>query len=718
MTRSIGKISAIGILVALMVSGFSGLTSNVTGSTPSDTFVYAGIGEPEYLDPAVDWETNGMSIIENVYETLVWYDGSSAESFVPVLATEVPTYENGLISADGLTYILHVRPGVTFHDGTALTAEDVAYSFQRALRIHDYSGPSYMLSQVLADYAEYYVGAPASDYIADSYQAPWIMAILDPLGPDHIMTEEDVQAIAEAAVVMVDDMTVMFRLTHPYAGFVSILAATVSSIVSKDFVEANGGIQNGMWNDFMNSNMCGSGPYKFVSWDYGVQIHLTRNDAYWGALPSLKEVYVVVANDINTRIMMLKSGDADSGYVPIEYESEFINDQNFEIWKGMPTFLMDFLGFNMNINAAQAAVFGSNVPTDFFQDNNVRKAFVHLMDCQSFIANYELGNAIQPNGPIPAGMFGYDAAAPVYAYDTAMAAEYLQAAVNPDTGNSWWVDGFTIAMIFNAGNLLRQEASMYLKQSVESLNSMPGTHGVFAVTVNSLDWPTYLTMLQLRPTPFPMFFMGWFADYADPDDYVAQFLQTGLNYAWRTGYSNPEMDALIVQAAGEADPTIRQDLYRQVTDLCYEDAPYIWLDQQLSFQVMRSWVDGYYFNPMHNGLIYASLSKTATGSEVTKLPGKPSASAVSWTFDASSPGNWTLVIENKGLTSLMIEINDLTTGEKVAKQTVNFMKYKAYPTGTVTSEPVMMEAGHDYSITVTPIGKLGKSALLMEHFAA
>jgi peptide/nickel transport system substrate-binding protein len=718
MTRYSRRISAFCIMAVFVISGLGGLIPSATGTTASDTFVYVNIGEPEYLDPAVDYESNGMSVIENVYETLVWYDGGLADAFVPVLTTEVPTRENGLISADGLTYTFHIRPGVTFHDGTALTAEDVVYSIQRVLKIHEYYGPGWMLDQVLTDYVQFYVGGPVSHYLADSYHPPWIMSILDPLGSNHIMTEADAGAVMESSVVLVDNMTVMFRLTHPYAGFVSEFATTVSSIVSKDFVEMNGGVQYGMVNDFMTWNMCGSGPYKFVSWDVGSQIHLARNDAYWGTAPSLNDVYIINGNDVYSRITMLKAGDADAAYIPIQYEDEFLNDENFEVWKGMPTFAMDFIGFNLHINTTQAAAFGSDVPMDFFQDKNVRKAFVHLMDVQSYIENCEKGNAIPPTGPIPRGMFGYDPSVPAYQYDTAMATEYLQTAINPATGNSWWVDGFAIALVYNAGNLARQTASAYLKSALESLNSMPGPHGVFSATVNALDWPTYINVTLSRSSPLPMFFMGWSPDCSDPDNYVTPIIQSeGVN-PWRTGYSNPEIDALIASAAGEADPAIREAMYVQMTALCYEDAPYIWLSQKLSFQVMRSWVDGYYYNPMHNGLIYASLSKIATGSEVTKTPGKPSASAVSWTYDASSSGMWTLEVENKGLTSLMIEMKDLTTGEKMEKQTINFMKSKAFPTGTVSSEPVMMEAGHSYSITVTPIGKLGKSAFLTEHFAA
>jgi len=91
------------------------------------TFVDAGIGEPETLDPALAYETSGGEIIQNVYETLVFYDGEATDKFVPQLA------ESWEVSEDGTVYTFKIRSGVKFHDGADLTPSDVAYSFQRGL---------------------------------------------------------------------------------------------------------------------------------------------------------------------------------------------------------------------------------------------------------------------------------------------------------------------------------------------------------------------------------------------------------------------------------------------------------------------------------------------------------------------------------------------------------------------------------------------------------
>ncbi|HRO23873.1 MAG TPA: ABC transporter substrate-binding protein, partial [Promineifilum sp.] len=97
------------------------------------TYVSQTFGDMDTLDPALGYDTASNTTIMHIYESLIFYDGLDPTKFVPALATEVPSIENGGISADGKTYTFHIREGVTFHDGATLTPSDVAYSFQRGL---------------------------------------------------------------------------------------------------------------------------------------------------------------------------------------------------------------------------------------------------------------------------------------------------------------------------------------------------------------------------------------------------------------------------------------------------------------------------------------------------------------------------------------------------------------------------------------------------------
>jgi len=93
-----------------------------------DTFTLAEIQDVSSLDPAFPYDGSSQSIIQNVYETVIGFKGSSLSEFEPRIAEKVPSLANGLVSKDGRTYKFPIRKGVKFHDGTEVTPEDVRYS--------------------------------------------------------------------------------------------------------------------------------------------------------------------------------------------------------------------------------------------------------------------------------------------------------------------------------------------------------------------------------------------------------------------------------------------------------------------------------------------------------------------------------------------------------------------------------------------------------------
>lgn len=577
---------------------------NQTVKNP-DAFIVATFGGPQYLDPAIDYETAGGEVLQNVYETLIWYDGARVDTLIPILCNQTPSVVNGLIGADGMNYTFNLKTGIKMHDGTTMSASDVIYSLQRGIRIHDPDGPSFIYEGVITDMLSYSIGDEVQNWTGQfSWPTPtWMLALMGN-DPFHVITEADVQAVAEGAITAINASAINIRLTHPQAAFLQMLAFNAASVVSKEYVEANGGVVNGEQNDQMNQNTCGSGPYELVSWASGV-IHMTRFADYHGAAPAIKDIYIKDVSDVNTRILMLKAGDADSIALPIDFESLFADNPNYRIVKGLPTFDQMIVGFNWNINTTAAAIYGSDVPTDFFTDVHVRRAFAHMFDYTGFIAKVLMGNGIQPNGVIPKGLFGYNASQPKYNYDLAMAEAELKLAINPATSNSWWDDGFSIAFFYNSGNSYRETACLYMKQALESMN--PGS---FHATVNSLQWATYLTELQKKPSPFPMFYIGWAPDYPDPDDFATPLLDSTWGiFPYRTGYSNATIDSLIRDAAAETNDKIRYQLYQDLTEAVYQDVPYIWMYQANNFHIERSWVGGYYYNPMYGGFYYPSFTK-------------------------------------------------------------------------------------------------------------
>lgn len=592
-------------------------------------FTKVTFGEPDYLDPAVDYETAGGEVLQNVYETLVWYtEGSeSVTTLVPRLATTLPTVGSG-ISADGLTYTFDLRPGVKFHNGETMTAADVEFSIERVLAIHDPDGPSWMIEQIMTNYISYYTDTDCdstlpgdqwctvqdwvdSEFASAAEVPAHFRAVLpanEALWATTPLTMSIAWDITNTSVIQVDSDTVTVRLTHPYPAFLSIAAFTVLSVVSKTAVMANGGVVWGEHNDWMDRNTVGTGPFKLRAWVPNQIITLERWDQYWRTPATVKQVNIVKINDVATRELMLLAGDADHATINRDHQFDVMNQDGtprystLEIIKDKPTFDVLFFGYNQDIDAT-AAPDTLQVPTNFFADVHIRKAFSYAFDYGNFIENVIHNGGEQLRGPIPRGMAGYNASLPLFTKDATKARTELQAAMNPSS-QSYWDAGFTITLYYNAGNTVREQGCLLLKQGLESL----GAPGTISVSVRALDWPVYLDTLRGRG--LPIFFLGWAPDYADPDDYAFPFLHSRGTFPQRVGYSDATVDAQVTAAARELNPTVREQMYKDLQGPVVEDhVPYLWIYQATNFHVQRSWVEGYFFNPMLSDGYYYLYSK-------------------------------------------------------------------------------------------------------------
>jgi glutathione transport system substrate-binding protein len=240
------KASRLTLLLTLVLVLVVALTGS--GSANYRDEVRIGISvEPTTLDPHVHSNVSTRYILQNIYRSLVSYQTNGE------LGYEIA--ESHTVSEDGLVYTFKIREGVTFHDGTPVTAEDVKYSIERIL-------------------------APENGATFRSYFA-------------------EVGTVVNA----LDDYTVEFVLQEPCAPFMEYLSLPESAIISKKWMEAG--------NDITTSAM-GAGPYKFVGWDRGLQIDLEAYEGYYKpGLPKTKNVSFIFYLDETTRNNALLTGEVD-----------------------------------------------------------------------------------------------------------------------------------------------------------------------------------------------------------------------------------------------------------------------------------------------------------------------------------------------------------------------------------------------------------------------
>jgi peptide/nickel transport system substrate-binding protein len=611
------------------------------GAPRPDTYTFIEFGDPDTLDPNLNYETAGGELIMNVAEGLIFYDFTDGTSFIPQLATEVPTLENGGISEDGMTYTFNIRQGVKFHNGNDFTPSDFEYTFERGLLQSSPDGPQWLLIEPIMGYAS----GDITEEIGDGEYAGDPEALKANASPEELVAVcEKVKAAIEA-----DDEagTLTINLAMPWGPFLATIAQGWGMALDKEWA-----MENGAWdgscdtwvdmeyamtseNDPLTDKINGTGPYMLDYWTPGEGWVLVANENYWrqpgdeiwpggpSGVPRIKRIVYKNIPEWGTRFAMLQAGDAEIVAVPLanrpqadQFVGEFCDWQTFECepnpdnpdgilrkWGGLPSVSRTnvFLNFDLsqdegvNPYSGSGQLDGNGIPPDFFQDIHVRKAFMYCFDYDTFIADAQNGDGVRNNGPIIKDMLGYNEDGEYYPFDLEKCeAELVEAhgGVLPETG-------FRFQMAFNTGNLARQTACNILQSSLRGINS------AYQVECLGLPWPTMLR--AFRAGQLPAVASGWIEDIHDPHNWAQPF--TVGTYAGRQNL-DPELRAqfqeLVTAGVMEADPAKREQIYFELQRLYHDSAIQITLSQATGVRYEQRWVNDWFFRVgQFGGYFYA-----------------------------------------------------------------------------------------------------------------
>jgi peptide/nickel transport system substrate-binding protein len=550
-------------------------------------FVFQTIGEIDSLDPAWIYDTASGMQVGLIYDTLLYYDGTSSSEFVPMLATDWSFNE-----ADN-TLTFTIRDGVKFHNGDTLTPEDVEYTFERAMVQDRPGGPVWMFFQ--------------------------------PLFGDDIYGLDDTTFADIDASVEVDGDSVVFTLAGAYwqTAFLQILCGQWASIVDKSWCIAEGD-WDGTEGDidrvkhpqdagdtvlFDLTN--GTGPWKLDLWESGIQLRLTKNDDYWRGDVPFDYVITQVVDEWTNRKLALLNGDADLVYVPATQfdEMDDIESQteDLQVFKELPSLSIDAFFFNMAIAEdssyiGSGALDGAGIPTDFFMDEDVRKGACYAFDYETYISDALNDQGVQRGSPVVEGLYGYDPDTPMYEYDLDKAEEHFKAA----WGGELWEKGCKFTLLYNVGNLPRKTACELLAEGMFSVNPL------FEVSIQPLAWPTILGKI-FGSRDMPMFQIGWLPDYPHADNFIVPFMASYGTFSHFQGYGSAELDAEIQAAFQETDLTQSLAAYAALQQRYYDDAPGIVLAQPIARRYFTKYIGGFYYNPVESS--YAGRVFDLTKSE-------------------------------------------------------------------------------------------------------
>jgi peptide/nickel transport system substrate-binding protein len=554
-TRTLGATGIALVLLAAACTGASTPTSEGSGNGESGdvknpgVLVHAQGGEPDSLDPArAEPGGRGGQAIIQAYELLVARP-VEGPGFEPSLATEVPTQENGLVSEDGLTYTFPIREGVTFHDGTDLTADDVKFSWDR------------------------------------------VVTMDLPEGGASLITD-----IVESTEV-VDDFTFEVTLKEPAGWFLAAVVYTpTASIVSQDAVEENGGVVAGEPNEFMDTNMVGTGPHQLESWERGVSLRFEAFEDYWGEPVDFDARWEVVP-DNSVGLLGMQAGDYDVIEPTPQFAAEMSDNENICIEES--GFLLEplHLAFNLNIPTGKLPREDTITP-DFFQDPRVRQAFNYAFDYEAYIAGGLEGFG-EPGTYIPPDMLGSDPDAPKYSQDLDRAEQLFR-----DTG--WWDRGFTVSVLVETNNPTFEAVGLILKDSLEGLNPD------FRVNILTVPEARFDEAHSTVPFEYAMWIKN--ADlFADPHQLMMTYFhpdgEWGETLGFSNGYQNPDEIAELIERAGAStDIEEREAMYSELLTLLHDDPMWLWAADEKNVQIHQCWVD-FEYNPLWITPLWRHMSK-------------------------------------------------------------------------------------------------------------
>lgn len=534
-----------------------------------DVVTWATSWSADTMDPAGTYYAVGLSAAQCIYDSLVAYgDGGG---FIPVLATAVPTQANGLISEDGRTYTFPIRAGVKFHNGDVMTPEDVEYSIERAMVLDPPGGPVWCVLTPL-------LGLSSTRGDGGSLQ----------------VTFEQIDAAVE-----VSGENVIFHLAQSYPPFLDVIAGTWCSVIDKDWVIARGG-WSGTGADWVEHNgikkqesvlfnaAMGTGPFKLVRWEKGVEVVMTRNDGYFRGPARFGQAVIRTIAEWSTQKLLFQQGDIDFMAPSSDVLAQVLEMDGISVAYVLTPSVYGLV-FNQDINltsehVGSGTLDGNGIPVNFFKDINVRKGFCYAFDWDVLIAQVWSGNARQLHGPIPEGVLYQNPDQEVYSLDLERAETYLRAAWDGKV----WEKGFKFAVPYIEGYGDQLASIEILATNLRAINPR------FVITPVALMHSKYVPDQNQRVFPINMSQMD--GDFMDPDNAaVGVFMEGthshGLN-ASITGYTD-----LVRLGRFEANPETRQQIYYLLQGLAFEDAIAIFTVQPTYAVAMRDSLHGWYPHP-------------------------------------------------------------------------------------------------------------------------
>lgn len=514
--------------------------------TPADTLVEGfAIDDIISVDPAEAFELSTAEVTGNTYDLLVRIDLDDTSKVKGDLA------ESWTISDDGLVYTFKLKPGLKFASGNPITAADVAYSFERAVKL-DLS-PAFIINQF----------GITGDNVAEKAKA-------------------------------VDDTTFQFTVDKAYApSFVlNCLSATVASVVDSKLVKEHAVAvtpsddhkwDNDFGNGWMKTGYAGSGPYKLREWRANEAVVMERNDNYWGEKAKLARVIFRHMKESSAQRLALQAGDID-------------------VARNLEPNDLDAIAGNKDlatVSAPKGTVWyiSLNQKNEKLAKPEVRQAFKYLVDYDAMGSTILKGIGEIHQTFLPKGDLGELDENP-FKLDVAKAKELLEKASLKD--------GFNVTMDVRSGQPTTAMAESIQQTAAEAgikIEIIPGDGKQTLTKYRARNHDIYIGQWgqdYFDPNSNAQTFVS------NPDNSDEGKSKT---LAWRNAWDIPELTKQTEAALLEKDPAKRAAMYQDLQKKALDESPFVIIHQQLEVAGLRANLKGFKLGPSFDTNFVSGVSK-------------------------------------------------------------------------------------------------------------
>jgi oligopeptide transport system substrate-binding protein len=452
--------------------------------------------EPDSLDPVIIVSQPDMRVVRGLFEGVTRLDPKTAQP-IPGLA------KSWDLSPDGKTYTFHLRTNLVWSTGEPITADDVVYSWIRALEPKTASDYAFAFKQV----------KNGEDFNAGKITDPSLVGI-------HAL----------------DKYTVRVDLNCPTPFFLDLCTFPVMFVVPRQTIEKYGD----RW--IMARPLPSSGPFELAYWRLSDRIRLVKNPRYWNATNTQSDIIdILPVGSPDTAFNLYSSGAAD-----IVWDKDSIPQELLDVLLKRPDFhTFDFLG---------TYFIRFNVTRKPFDDPRVRRALALAVDKQLIVKKIMRGGEQVATHFVPNGTADYTSP-PCLGYDPELAKKLLAEAGYPG-GKGF--PRFEYTFDASAGGAAQTHENIAIE-----LQQM--WHDTLGIQMDLRQVETKVFWSLQGSLDFQLSRSSWVGDYDDANTFLEMFVSNDAEN--RTGWTNRDYDILIDKANEQTDLKVREKIFQQAESL-------------------------------------------------------------------------------------------------------------------------------------------------------